>query len=77
MPRPGAVRGLPHAVQERVAAGDQLLENAGCAGEQVLDDERPLVDDEREARIARARGGHVGKAHGSTLPRRGSLGCVA
>ena len=41
MPRPGIRgRGIPHPLEQFVAAGDELLEEPGRAGEEVLDDER-------------------------------------
>ena len=60
--RPGVGRGIPHPFEKFVTAGDELLEEAGSAGEQVCDDEGLFALDDGEARFVGPRAGSRGRS---------------
>ena len=73
MPGPGVRGGVPHAVQQFVAAGDELLEVSRGAGEELLDDHGRVVLHHGEAGHCPPREGARGRSallHATGLPDR-------
>ena len=84
MPPARRARHACTAIEQLVAAGDELLEHERSAVEEVLDDDDLVAFDDHEPGIGRSRRDHVGEAHPSKLPgagcargsRRAPLGCA-